>query len=138
VTNVVTAIVTAIVTAYCGCRLCCGPTAPAPTASGAWPKECITVAAPRAIPFGTVVEIEGVGRRVAQDRTSKRFEGRWDIYFEDHRKALEFGKRTLRIRIYEKETAPKRAVTVRTRADRTGPVGRGDRGGSRQGYPPVH
>jgi 3D (Asp-Asp-Asp) domain-containing protein len=59
----------------------------------------VTVAAPRSIPFGTVVEIEGVGRRVVQDRTSKRFDGRWDVYFEDHRKAKEFGKKKLKVKI---------------------------------------
>jgi len=97
-----TNIITAIVTAYCSCKLCCGPTAPAPTASGALPKEGVTVAAPRSVPFGTVVEIEGVGRRVVQDRTAKRFDGRWDVYFESHQKAREFGKCKLKIRIVRK------------------------------------
>lgn len=95
----VTNVVTAIVTAYCGCRLCCGPTAPAPTASGVWPKEGVTVAGPRAIPFGTIVEIEGVGRRVVEDRTARRFDGRWDVFFASHEDARRFGKRRLTVRI---------------------------------------
>jgi len=92
-----TNILVAVVTAYCGCKICCGPAAPAPTASGVWPKEGITVAAPRSIPFGTVVEIEGVGRRIVQDRTAKRFDGRWDIYFDSHQEAKRFGKKKLKI-----------------------------------------
>jgi 3D (Asp-Asp-Asp) domain-containing protein len=59
----------------------------------------VTVAGPRAIPFGTIVEIEGVGRRVIQDRTARRFDGRWDVFFASHEDAKRFGKRRLKVRI---------------------------------------
>lgn len=48
------------------------------------------------LPFGTVVEIEGVGTYIVQDRTSswvvdKYGENLIDIYFDDHEAAREFG-----------------------------------------------
>lgn len=49
------------VTAYCATGN--------PTASGAWPSEGRTVATlDRTIPFGTVLEIEGLGTYVVEDR----------------------------------------------------------------------
>jgi 3D (Asp-Asp-Asp) domain-containing protein len=48
-----------------------------------------------------VVEIEGVGRRIVEDRTAKRFDGRWDVYFSSHQKAKEFGKKRLRVKIIQ-------------------------------------
>jgi len=66
------------------------------------PKEGITIAAPRNIPFGTVLEIESIGTRVVQDRTALKFNGRIDLYFESHESAKRFGKKTLRVRKLEK------------------------------------
>lgn len=69
------------------------------TASGHWPAAGITVAAPRSVPLGTRVWIEGVGQRVVQDRMHRRFPDRWDIYLPSRREALQFGRRTLRVRV---------------------------------------
>jgi 3D (Asp-Asp-Asp) domain-containing protein len=57
-----------------------------------------TVAADVALlPFGTCVEIEGVGRRVVQD-TGSAIKGRAiDVYMADHADALEFGRREARV-----------------------------------------
>lgn len=63
------------------------------------PKQGVTVAAPRNVKFGTRVRIEGVGERIALDRTSKRFDGRWDVYFSRHEDALRFGKRELKVTV---------------------------------------
>jgi 3D (Asp-Asp-Asp) domain-containing protein len=49
------------------------------------------VAGPRRIPLGTRVLIGGVPYTV-EDRTAKRYDGRWDIYFQSHKAALIWGK----------------------------------------------
>jgi 3D (Asp-Asp-Asp) domain-containing protein len=87
----------ATISAFCHCAACCG-TAGQPTASGAWPREGVTVAAPRSIPLGTRVTIDG-HPYVVQDRTSKRFDGRWDIFVTDHARAKRLGIRKVRIEI---------------------------------------
>jgi 3D (Asp-Asp-Asp) domain-containing protein len=89
----------AIITAYCACRLCCGPDAAGITACGARPVQGITVAAPRSVPFGTRIWIAGVGWRTAQDRTARRYDGRYDVYFARHADALNFGIRKSRVLI---------------------------------------
>lgn len=67
------------------------------TASGKKPIEGITCAASRRFPFGTRLKIEGVGVRVVQDRLARRFDSRVDIFFNDHKKALVFGKQRLNV-----------------------------------------
>lgn len=89
----------ATITAYCPCSKCCGKWAGGPTASGKMPVQGITVAGPRSVPFGTQVYIESVGWRTVQDRTARRFDGRYDLYFNNHADALRFGKRMLRVHI---------------------------------------
>lgn len=80
------------ITAYCACSKCCGQWSGGPTASGVYPKEGVTVAASRSIPFGTKIHIDGVGHRVVQDRLAKRYDSRIDVYFASHKDALKFGK----------------------------------------------
>ena len=86
-----------VATGYCKCHLCCGAHASRITASGARPVEGITCAASRSIPFGTVLTIEGVGRRTVQDRLAIRYDARLDVYFERHSDAVRFGKRKLKV-----------------------------------------
>lgn len=94
------------VTAYCACEKCCGKWSKyQKTASGATPKEGVTCAAPRRLPFGTVLQIQGVGRRVVQDRLAPRFDHRIDVFFQSHQKALEFGRRKLEVIIVSSPTA---------------------------------
>lgn len=88
----------ATVTAYCHCALCT-PTPPQPCANGAWPIQGITCAAPRSVPFGQRVWVEGVGVLTVQDRMPRRFEGRWDVFLSSHAAAKKFGKRRLRIKL---------------------------------------
>lgn len=88
----------AIVTAYCHCSDCCGPNAAGITASGRPPVARKTVAAPRSVLLGSTVIIEG-RRYTAEDRTSIRHEGRFDIYFRTHKEAREFGIRKLTVTI---------------------------------------
>ena len=94
----------AIATAYCACVLCCGPTAPNPTASGKWPVEGVTIAAPRSVKLGTRVRVTVPGSSfnhvyTVQDRTAKRFDGRWDIFFNSHQTALKWGKKQVRVEV---------------------------------------
>lgn len=112
----------AIITAYCACKLCCGPDAVGLTASGVRPVQGVTVAAPRSVPFGTLVNIDGVGLRTVQDRMARRYDGRWDVYFERHEDAKQFGIRKavvtqafrpapqLRLRIGDTRSAPAEMV----------------------------
>ena len=97
---------------YCGCARCCGVNSPevgghGHTTSGSWPVRGLTVAAPRNIPFGTPVCIEGVGVRSVQDRGGSIVDNRIDVYVRDprdpegrydfsHQRALELGRRALR------------------------------------------
>ena len=91
-------ITNAIITAYCACKVCCGPNAAGLAANGKPPTQGVTVAGPRAFPLGARITI-GTNRYVLQDRTAKRFDGRWDIYFENHSDAKRFGKQTNNVRI---------------------------------------
>lgn len=88
-TNLIT---NAIITAYCACRLCCSDGLEL-TAYGTIPKANHTIAAPRSIPFGSRVVVSNHVYTV-EDRTSRRFDGRFDIFFNTHTEALRFGVRT--------------------------------------------
>jgi len=87
-----------VVTAYCACKVCCGEDAFGYTASGKKPKEGVTVAGPRSIPFGTVLHIQGIGHRIVQDRLHQRYDNRIDVYVADHSKAKKFGKKVLTVK----------------------------------------
>ena len=85
------------VTAYCPCTECVGLYSGGPTASGVMPRPGVTIAAPRSIPFGTVLEIRGVGRRVVQDRLALRYDNRIDIFVRSHSEAKRFGMKKLSV-----------------------------------------
>lgn len=90
-----------LLTAYCACAICCGR-AGGLTACGTKPVPGVTLAAPRGVPFGRWVSIEvpGLGRirRRVEDRTARRFEGRWDIFVPTHEEAERFGARWATVR----------------------------------------
>lgn len=88
------------ITAYCSCRICCGSWAdkrPGGIVYGASGKELKTnhsCASP--LPFGTVVEIDGLGTYTVEDRTAdwvaKENDNKIiDIYFDNHEEASKFG-----------------------------------------------
>jgi 3D (Asp-Asp-Asp) domain-containing protein len=97
------------VTAYCSCAKCCGKWAnnrPLDSngnpivigASGDVLIPMVSVASP--LPFGTEIDLQGVGTVVVQDRTAQWIvdkHGQYivDLYFNDHQKALDFGVRYL-------------------------------------------
>lgn len=85
----ITNIITATVTAYCHCVLCCSEQNGV-TANGLRPKQGVTIAASRQIPFNSSIIYQGHTYTV-QDRLSKKYDSRFDIYFRSHKEALKFG-----------------------------------------------
>lgn len=88
-----TNIYVATITAYCHCTVCCGPNATGLTASGKKPTPQHTIAGPRSLPLGTVV-IANNRAYLVEDRTARRYDGRFDIYFSNHQAAKRFGRQT--------------------------------------------
>ncbi len=86
------------VTAYCGCKKCSAGSNK--TASGTTPTEGRTIAADTSIlPFGTQVVIDGIVYTV-EDRGSGVNGNHIDIFFATHKKAMEFGTRTMKVYKY--------------------------------------
>jgi len=92
-----TNILIATITAYCACTKCTKGTGI--TANGNKPKEGITIAASRSLPMGTIVTTGGHSY-IVQDRLAKRYDSRFDIYFDSHEKAKHFGiKRNQKVKV---------------------------------------
>jgi len=89
-----------ILTAYCACAVCCGATNAKKglTAAGTRPIQGVTIAASRAIPFGSRVRI-GSQTFIVQDRLAQRFDSRFDVYFTRHEDAKRFGKHVANVTI---------------------------------------
>lgn len=86
------------ITAYCGCSKCSGGNNK--TASGTTPTEGRTIAADTSIlPFGTQVVIDGVVYTV-EDRGSGVSGNHIDIFFATHKKALAFGRKSIKVYKY--------------------------------------
>lgn len=91
------------VTAYCPCRECCGRwSIHKTTASGHKVKKGDRfAAAPREIPFGTMIIVPGYneGRPVpVLDRGGKVNEKHIDIFFDTHAEAIRWGVKYLDVR----------------------------------------
>lgn len=86
------------ITAYCGCKKCSA--GHDRTASGTIPTEGRTIAADTSIlPFGTQVVIDGIVYTV-EDRGSGVNGNHIDIFFATHKKAMAFGRRTVKVYKY--------------------------------------
>ncbi len=85
-------------TGYCSCSKCCGK-ATGITASGVKAQAGVTVAMSSKYAFGTKIEIKGMGTRIVQDRGGAIHGNRIDIYFSSHQEALNFGRRTIYVKI---------------------------------------
>ena len=87
-------VLTLWITAYCFSGHRC--------ANGEWPVAGQTCAAPRSVPFGSAVVIDGHRWRVT-DRTTARHNETVDLYYGlDIRGAKEWGRRRMKVRIEEK------------------------------------
>lgn len=94
------------VTAYCSCEKCCGewaknrPNGIVYGAAGVELKAGVSCASP--LLLGTVVEVEGLGEYIVQDRPAqwvidKYGENQIDIYFDSHEAASAFGLKQLNV-----------------------------------------
>lgn len=98
------------VTAYCACEICCGEWAknrPDGIVYGAYGVELVAgVSCAATLPRGTVIEVEGLGEYVVQDKivkwvVEKYGENQVDIYFDSHEAACEFGLQYLNVYLKE-------------------------------------
>jgi 3D (Asp-Asp-Asp) domain-containing protein len=106
------------VTAYCHCEKCTSWTMDSSgrpvftsgsekgkrkeigiTASGEYAKKG-TIAAPSKYPFGTVMYVPGYGWGTVQDRGGAIKGDKLDLYFKSHKKALEWGRKNMKVTIY--------------------------------------
>lgn len=86
------------ITAYCGCKKCCGGSKK--TATGTTPTEGRTIAADTSIlPYGTQVVIDGIVYTV-EDCGSGVSGNHIDIFFATHKKAMAFGKKSMKVYKY--------------------------------------
>lgn len=109
-------------TAYCACKACCGwkrqygcclfPAVYASgpkkgerkrvgiTADGSKAKQGTIAADTRLYPFGTILYVPGYGWGEVQDRGAAIKGNRIDLFFSSHKKALEWGRRTVKVKVY--------------------------------------
>lgn len=71
------------------------------TASGAYVKEGRTIACPKSMSFGTVVELDGYGKRVCEDRGGAITNGHLDLYMDSLQKAQSFGRKTMKVKVFK-------------------------------------
>ena len=92
------------VTAFCACQKCCGRWANGITASGhvimPGDKFC---AAPKNIPFGTIIDIPGYGTVPVLDRGGSITDGRLDVYFDEHVLAKNWGVKYLIVTVIDRK-----------------------------------
>jgi len=109
-------------TAYCACKKCCGwkrkygcclgPTVYAGgpnkgerkkvgiTADGSKAKNGTIAADTRRYAFGTIMHVPGYGWGEVHDTGAAIKGNRLDLFFSSHKKALEWGRRTVKVRVY--------------------------------------
>lgn len=96
------------VSGYCACSRCCegwSKVYPRRTANGhiIRPGDAF-VAAPRGVAFGTIMQIPGYngGRPVeVKDRGGAIKGNKLDLYFSTHKEALIWGRKQVKVRVYE-------------------------------------
>jgi len=103
-----TRVIRMMVTAYCPCRICCGKDADGKTSTGKDAFKTLGVAAePKLLPYGTKLEIPGVGVRVVDDtggamrQDAEKGIYHIDLRFPNHKEARKFGVRWLDVKIID-------------------------------------
>jgi 3D (Asp-Asp-Asp) domain-containing protein len=119
-------LVTIETTAYCPCGKCCGwklnwrgqpvhtsgksrgkPKAVGITASGKKAKPGTLAADTRYYPFGTVIYIPGYGYGIVEDRGGDiKGRHRLDLYYNTHKEARHWGRKSFRWSSFPKGTPP--------------------------------
>ena len=90
------------VSAYCPCEKCCGQYADGITANGYKIKKGDKfVAAPKNIPFGTMIDVPGYGLVQVKDRGGAIKDNRLDLYFDTHQEALNWGRKHITVKVYQ-------------------------------------
>ena len=72
------------------------------TATGTWPTHGTVAVDPRMIPLGTPLYIEGYGFAVAADTGSSIKGNRVDVFLENRKNALKWGKKPVKVHILRK------------------------------------
>jgi 3D (Asp-Asp-Asp) domain-containing protein len=88
-------------TAYCPLSCCCGEWADGVTATGTSAYTMGVAVDPKVIPLGTIIEIPNYGKVKADDVGGAIKGRRIDVRFKTHQEAREYGRQTVRIRIYK-------------------------------------
>jgi 3D (Asp-Asp-Asp) domain-containing protein len=110
---------TLLTTGYCRCGQCCGwrrtwygravyaygpdkgkPKRVGITASGTRARVGTVAADTSRYPFGTIVHVEGYGYGRVEDRGGRVKGEHIDLFFRTHREAMEWGRKTLRVRVW--------------------------------------
>ena len=71
------------------------------TASGIKVKENRTLACPPAYPFGTKIQVDGMGTFICEDRGGAIKGNHFDIYMETKSQAFAFGRRNLQAEVVD-------------------------------------
>ncbi|HAC0715743.1 TPA_asm: peptidoglycan DD-metalloendopeptidase family protein [Listeria monocytogenes] len=87
-----------VTSGYCNCEICCGVWAGGPTASGKMPSANRTIAVDAKnpiVPLGTKIVMNGIEYMVEDTGNFDRYGVAFDIYFDTHAEALQWGHKTL-------------------------------------------
>ena len=90
-------------TGYVNNEECCGPYFDGKTATGRDANLPGVAVDPKVIPYGSLVEIEGIGKLLADDCGGAIKGNKIDIRFKTMKQAREWGRRKIIVRIYEKD-----------------------------------
>lgn len=91
-----------VATAYCPCRRCCGEFSDGITATGTDAYTRGVAVDPNFIPLGSIIEIPGYGKVIADDVGGAIKGRKIDVRFQTHQEALEWGRQKIRIRFFRK------------------------------------
>lgn len=106
-------------TGYCNCEICCGKNAGGNTASGKKPKAKHTIAVDKnnpEVPMGTKVIINGITYTVEDTGDFDKYGVSFDIYFDKHEQAQDYGRKTYKCYLAEGAKNEKvNDVTIKTK-----------------------